>query len=163
MDTASQIAQAKGAVQKSTADFLNTLSFVPDDKLTFTPSNTSRHALWIAGHCAQANKAFAAGIRGEALQMPENPADFSKMVWVAGKDTTTREQAIELLNQSTVEILDALDTMTPERFETSIKMAFGELPMAFWITIPSLHMGGHARQIDYLQTIWGDTQDHMMG
>jgi len=163
MDHTAQIAQTKQTVQKASADLLNTLSFVPDDKLTYSPSDTSRHSLWIVGHCAMANKAFAAGIRGEALPVPENPADFSKMVWVAGKDTTSRAQAIELIEESTAEVQAALDGLTAEGLASSVTMPFGPLPMTYWITFSGMHMEGHARQVDYLQTIWGDTQDHMMG
>ena len=51
--------------------------------------------------------------------------------------------------------------MTAERFATSPNSPFGPMPMAFWVNLPGMHMGSHASQIDYLQTIWGDLVDHM--
>jgi len=51
--------------------------------------------------------------------------------------------------------------MTAERFATSPNSPMGAFPMAFWASLPGLHMSGHATQIDYLQTIWGDLADHM--
>lgn len=162
MDATAQIAQAKEMTQKFSADLLNTFSFVPDDKLTFAPSATSRHALWIVGHCARANQAFARGIRGESLGEAMSPAEFGEMVWNAGKETTSRDEAIELVKASTDEVVAALDAMDPEKFGSMLQTPFGPMPMAFWITIAGPHMAGHARQIDYLQTIWGDQENHML-
>jgi len=162
MDAAAQIAQAKETTLKSSADLLNTFSFVPEERLTFAPSETSRHALWIVGHCARANQAFARGIRGEDLGGAMSPEDFGKMVWNAGKDTLSREEAIELVKSTTEEVVAALDALSPEQLGGTLQTPFGPMPMAFWITISGPHMGGHARQIDYLQTIWGDLDNHMM-
>ena len=161
MDAVSQIAQAREAAERATKDLLNTLSFVPDDKLPWSPSPTSRSPLWIAGHCGGANQAFATGIRGEILAMPEGETDFSKMVWETGRGTATREEAVRSVEESTAAVLAALDALTPEAAAGMVQTPLGPMPMAFWITIPGLHMMGHARQLDYLQTIWGDIHDHM--
>ncbi|GEM_PF-483977 len=161
MDMASQIVQAKAAAKRASADLLNTLSFVPDDKLGWSPSGSARSALWIVGHCAQANQAFTRGIRGDAMEMPSTAEEFSRMIYQAGRDTKTREEAVERIESSTASLLYALDGLTEARFGESIPMPFGAMPIPFWITLPGLHMSGHARQIDYLQTVWGDLQDHM--
>lgn len=162
MDIPSQIAQAKEQAQRGAADLLKTFSFVPDDKLAWSPSATSRSALWIVGHCAEANRAFARGIRGEELGAPADPAAFERMVWEAGRETATREDAVRKIEETVAEIQAALDALTPERAAGMVDFPFGPMPMLFWITFGGLHMEGHARQIDYLQTIWGDLQNHAM-
>lgn len=162
MDMASQIGQAKESAQNSSAGLLATLAFVPDDKLKWSPSDTARSALWIAGHCAQANEAFARGIRGDAMQAPSDPEEFARMVYLAGKDTASREEAVAKIESSTAGVLAALDGLTPERFASAIDFPFGQIPVPFWVTLSGLHMMGHAQQINYLQTIWGDLKDHTM-
>ncbi len=82
------------------------------------------------------------------------------VIRAAGRNTATREDAVKLAQDSTAEILNALDSVTLERIETAPQSPFGPIPFAVWMTILPDHMGGHTRQIDYLQTIWGDTSDH---
>ena len=72
-----------------------------------------------------------------------------------------RAEAVRQLQASCEEVVAALATMTAERFATSPNSPFGPLPMASWVNLPGMHMGNHASQIDYLQTIWGDLVDHM--
>ena len=112
-------------------------------------------------HCASANDAFVKGMRSETFP-PLTPEEFGRMVWEAGRDTVSREEAIRLIQGSTAEVLDALSGLTPERLASSVPSPFGPIPMAMWMTIADGHMTGHAHQIEYLQTIWGDHQNHMM-
>jgi hypothetical protein len=34
------------------------------------------------------------------------------------------------------------------------------VPVRFWLAQGSEHMAGHAGQLQYLQTIWGDLDNH---
>jgi hypothetical protein len=54
--------------------FLNTLSFVPADKLTWSPTPTAKSALQIAAHCAGYSGGFASVIR----QPRRSPDHFTK-------------------------------------------------------------------------------------
>jgi hypothetical protein len=161
MEQMDQIGQIKAGVERASAALLKTFEFVPDDKLTWSPSATARTPLWIVGHCGQANEAFARGIRGEAFP-PMSMEEFGQMVWNAGRDTKTREEAVQRVKSSTAEILAALDALTPERLAGSVQTPMGPMPMSFWVTFADGHMMGHACQIEYIQTIWGDQQNHMM-
>ena len=160
-DFASQIDAAKSETARASEALLKTFAFVPDEKLGWSPSETSRSGLWILGHCGSANAAFARGIRGEAFP-PMSLEEFSRMVWEAGKDTATREEAVRSVQESTAEVLTALDGLTPERGAGMVQTPFGPMPMAFWMTFAGGHMTGHAHQVEYLQTVWGDHQGHMM-
>lgn len=161
MKHSEQIEQVKAAVARASGMLLKTFEFVPDDKLTWSPSDTARSALWIVGHCGQANRAFAQGMRGEAFPRMDM-AQFGQMVWNAGRDIKSREETVRSVQESTAEILAALDGLTPEKIAGSVQTAMGPMPMSFWMTFADGHMMGHACQVEYLQTIWGDQQNHMM-
>lgn len=162
-DFESQIARAKEGVERSMGDLLNVFSFVPDDKLTWSPSSTARSPLWIVGHCGQANEAFASFIRGVTPPLPGNPQDISKAIRETGRLTSSRDEAIASVESSVKSVLAALDGLTPESIEGSVDSPFGPMPIRFWMSLPEIHMTGHARQLDYLQTVWGDVKDHMVG
>ena len=55
----------------------------------------------------------------------------------------------------------ALDALTPERIDSIVETPVVTRPMPFFMNLPGIHMGNHAAQIDYLQTIWGDMDFHM--
>ncbi len=49
----------------------NLLKGFPDDKLTYQPSPTDNHALWVMGHLAGTD-AWIGGVVGAAVNVPEN-------------------------------------------------------------------------------------------
>lgn len=161
MELSTQIATAKSKVERASSGLLKTFAAVPDDKLAWSPSETSRSSLWIVGHCAGANQAFARGMRGEAFP-PLSLPEFEQMVWETGKGTKTREEAMSAFESSTAAVIAELDAMTPERTASMIDSPFGPIPMALWITFAGDHMMGHLSQIEYLQTTWGDRKNHTM-
>jgi hypothetical protein len=154
------IAEPKRNTEGAKAQLLKTFEFVPEDKLDWSPSATARTALQIVAHCGAANGAFAAMIRGEGWALSFDPNEAWAQIRAGGSDVTTREGAVKSVEESTAAVLAALDKVSAEMVDTAIKTAFGPLPFSFVMTFPAQHMGGHARQIDYLQTIWGDVEDH---
>ncbi len=154
------ISRTKQDVEMTKERLLRTFAFVPEDKLTWSPSPTSRHALWIAGHCGVANGAFAALLRSEEASLPASPEEAMVQIWNGGRDVASREEAVKLVEDSTTQVLQALDNVGEEMLETSPMSPFGPFPFAFWMQLPAEHMKAHAPQIDYLQTIWGDLETH---
>ena len=65
-----------------------------------------------------------------------------------------------LVEQNTVKVLDALDNVTEEMVSSTPMSPFGPIPITFWMKLPAIHMSGHACQLDYLETIWGDLENH---
>ena len=154
------IATTKREVERTRDDLLTTFSFVPDDKLEWSPGGAARSALWLVGHCGATNHAFAALLRGERPDLPSDPALLLAAIRAGGQETRTREEAIRGVREGTDEILAALGTVTEERLAGMSDTPFGPMPFTIWIDAARTHMGGHARQLDYLQTIWGDVEDH---
>ncbi|RYG31436.1 DinB family protein [bacterium] len=161
MNLSEQIAQLKKSTEESKADLLKTFEFVPDEKLTWSPTESARSPIWIVAHCGGANAAFAAILRGEPLPMPEDPVEASAMIRNTGRDVQSREEAVKSVEESTAALIAALDGVTEEMTNSMTPTPFGPMPFRMWMEVPAPHMSGHARQIDYIQTIWGDLQDHM--
>ena len=159
-DVSQLVAQAKRDTEAAKADLLRTFAFVPDDKLTWSPSPTARSAIQIVAHCGLANSAFSGLLRGEPLPLPADPAEAAAQIRAAGRDVASREEAVRLVEDGTARVIAAVDRVTPEMVATTPDSPFGPLPFPVWMTISALHMGGHARQVDYIQTVWGDVDDH---
>jgi DinB superfamily len=54
------------------------LKGIPDDKLTFQPSPTDNHVLWVMGHLAGTD-AWLGGVVGAPVEVPEHIQKFSGM------------------------------------------------------------------------------------
>jgi hypothetical protein len=156
-----QVTQIKEAAEAAKGQLLNTFSFVPDEKLTWSPSSSARSAVQIVAHCGVANEAFAMVIAGGRIPVGGTPEEASAQIRKGGADVTSREEAVRLVEESTAKVLAALDKATPELLATAPMTPFGPIPYEAWMTLPGMHMDGHAQQLNYLQTIWGDLEDHM--
>lgn len=137
--------------------FLQNFSHVPDDKLTWSPTPTSKSALRIAAHAALYAGRFARMIRDRRL-----PAPASLPEWLAERNAeelaiTSRAEVERLFREGTAEVLAALDSLLPEEIDMSLDSAQGwSMPMQRLMDLPSLHAALHTGQIDYLQTCWDD-------
>lgn len=139
--------------------FLNTLSFVPADRLTWSPTLTAKSALQIAAHCAGYSGSFASIIR--AGKFPSSIEEFRDPIQSAIKSITTLEQAETMLRKGIADSVAALDTVSPEQIGATIDTPQGKTPFTFFMDLPALHLNGHSAQIDYLQTCWDDQEVHL--
>ena len=153
------ITLCKNRATRALEYFLNTLSFVPADKLDWSASPTAKSALQIAAHCAGYSGAFATIIR--AGRFPWTLEEFRARVDSAIESVTTVEQAERMLRQGIADTLAALDTVQPEQIDATVDAPHGQAPFLFFMTVPALHIEGHAAQIDYLQTCWDDQVVHV--
>ncbi len=162
MELKDRIDGAKRATVGAKDKLLKSFAAVPDDKLGWAPSETARSAVWMVAHCGAANRAFAGILSGKPLPMPTDPQEAARAIRNAGRDVTTREEAVRLVEASTDDVLAALDAVTEEKLASSPDSPFGPLPYGFWMAVPGQHMAGHTQQLEYLQTIWGDLEDHAL-
>lgn len=140
--------------------FLNTLSFVPADKLTWSPTPTAKSALQIAAHCAGYSGNFAAMI--SAGGFPWSSEEFRSQVQSKIESIATLEQAETMLRKGIADSIAALDTVKPEQIDSTVEApGVGRTPFTFFMTLPAHHLEGHATQIDYLQTCWDDQEVHL--
>lgn len=139
--------------------FLRNFSHVPDDRLDWTPTPTSKSAIRIASHTALYARRFACMIRERRLPETDNLAE-----WLAQRDAeeasiSTRAEVERIFRDGTAEVVAALDTLLPTEFDMSLDSGQGwSMPMQFLMELPALHAALHCGQIDYLQTCWDDQE-----
>jgi hypothetical protein len=152
------ITMYKRQTTDSLAYFLHTLSFVPADKLTWSPTPTAKSALQITAHCAAYSGNFVDIIR--AGKFPCTREEFRARFQSKYDTISTLEQAEAMLRQGIADSLEALDTVKPEQIGAMIDTPHGLAPFTFFLNLPAGHLDGHATQIDYLQTCWDDQEVH---
>ena len=138
--------------------FLCTLSFVPEDKLRWSPAPTAKSALEIAAHCAGYSGGFAKVISAGAF--PSTVEEFLSPIRAVISSISTVREAEEVLRKGIADTVSALDKVPTDMIEASILTPQGSTAFRFFLTIPSAHLTGHAYQIDFLQTCWDDQVVH---
>jgi len=157
----SLVASCKESAMQGMEEFLKTFSFVPDDKLTWTPTPTAKSAIRIAAHTALYAGRFARMIKDGKLPGSDNLPE-----WLAQRNAeeaaiTSRTEVESIFRKGTDEVIAALDSVLPEAIGATLDSGFGwSMPMTFLMNLPGLHAMSHAAQIDYLQTCWGDQDVH---
>lgn len=139
--------------------FLRNFSQVPDDKLFWTPTPTAKSALRIAAHTALYAGRFAAMIRDRKLPNPENIEEWLAEREAEEKAITSREEMESVFRSGTAEVIEALDSLTPEDVAMTLDSGQGwAMPFTQLMNLPGWHATLHNGQIDYLQTCWDDQQ-----
>jgi hypothetical protein len=152
--------QAKAEFVRAKERMAHNLATTPDDKINWSPAPTARTPIQLVAHGAMGT----AGIQGMLMGKPFPYSSFAEMdtaLRVQEKEFTTREQALDLLEKTSAEYLQWLDTLTAEQLASTVQAPFGSIPMVIGITLPADHLRNHCGQIDYVQTICGDLDWHM--
>lgn len=153
-----EIEAIKADLTRSTDRLLHVFSFVPDDKLNWSPSPTSRTAVHLVAHCALTNNSLA-----ELIHSSESdpfPEDFFKVLFAKEKGYKDRDVVVQLLRTSLADALTALDNLKEGDLERMTSGPMGPMPVSFWASIFGRHLVTHIGQLEYLQTIWGDEDFH---
>jgi uncharacterized damage-inducible protein DinB len=152
---------AKALIERTQGRLLRTFAAVPDDKLTWSPSSTSKSALDIVKHVAQTNLFIAKALCGEPLPDAASLPEIEKAMEAAASHITTRDQAVACFNESVATVLATIDKLTEDDLAKDIVLPFTTMPASALIYISGMHAANHAGQIDYIQTIYGDMDEHM--
>jgi hypothetical protein len=140
--------------------FLRTFAHIPDEKLNWAPSETSKSALRIAAHVGLSARLFQLTLRRGPYPTNDAAEIFARL----SQDEltiTSRRQAIDLIETTCAELVEAIAGVDPKTIHESPESPFGPVPMTFWLSLPQIHYHNHAGQLDYLQTAWGDLDPHM--
>ncbi len=141
--------------------FLNVLSFVPEDKLHWSPSPTAKTAFQIAAHTAVTNGNFARFIRNRKLPVGDAIPVFVNATKAEEESLKSMSEIEALLRKNTQDVLLALDSLTPDDFSIELDSSLGwTVPMTVLMNLPCSHTAMHASQLDYLQTCWNDQVIH---
>lgn len=141
--------------------FLHAMSFVPEDKLHWSPTPTSKCAFRIAAHTAITNGNFAKMIRERKLPSADEIPEFVARMKALEEGLMDMAEVEKLLRKNTDDVLSALDTLTPETIDLILDTGLGwTMPMKQLMNLPAAHVNWHIGQIDYLQTCWDDQEVH---
>lgn len=143
---------ARAQAQKGLAYFQCTFSFVPDDRLQWSPGGKARTPQYIAAHVAASTEYIARALAGNP---PTEQSMDQIFAWIdeEASQIASREEAVARLDSSLQEFLDALDGISPEAVAQSADLRF-------YVELPGIHYHMHGGQIDSYQLIWGDEQFH---
>jgi len=142
---------AKEKTQSVHREVLVGLKYIPDEKLDWCPMGKAKTPRHIGLECAGAYKWGAAIIRGGPAEWPE----------AKDEDYPTREAMVELLDASLAEFAAALDTVTEEQLNETREVFWGQESVRNLLWINYWHSVYHAGQLNYIQTMLGDTEMHM--
>ena len=167
MQTTIDNGQASSAVTQAKAEFIRAkerlvhgLATTPDDKVNWSPAPTARTPVQLVAHAALSiagMQGWFAGTPFRWASMAEADAEWRQ----EEKAFTSPQQALDLLEKNSAAYLAWLDSLTPELLASTLHTAMGDFPLAYAITFTADHLRGHAAQLDYLQTVWGDLDWHM--
>ena len=154
------VVAAKAEFLRAKDRVVKAIDTTAEDRLCWSPSPTARTPLEVAAHCAIMLPLMMAWLQGK----PHPFGDMEAMDTKARQDEaafTTREQVMSALDTHCAAYTNWLESLTPEQLETPV--GFGEMsfPLTDAITFAADHFRGHASQIDYIQTIYGDRDFHM--
>jgi hypothetical protein len=137
--------------------FLRALDKTPDDRLTWSPSPSSRTPLQLAAHSAYSLGFIKTMLESHPYATPTmEQADAEFMEMDSGVET--REQAVALLNQNAEALIAYLNSVQPSELDRMVMLPFGlgQAPLGNMLGVGSMHTRSHLAQLEYLQTIYGD-------
>jgi hypothetical protein len=135
---------------------VNDLKAIAEDRNNTCPGGCARPALHIVAECAAVN-GFVAGFleTGRA----ERPSREERDAHLRSFDTA--EKALAYLDRETQNLLRVLDGLDENTLGDVSEAPLGRPMTRFAVAeLPSSHMMYHDGQLNYLQTLYGDDQNH---
>lgn len=139
---------------------LGTFNGTPDDKLNWKPLDNGRTALDLMGEAAQ-TAGFAAKVVASRGEFQINREMFGQMR--VERATWNREDAVSHLETNHAALLQAIESASDEDLAKPVTMAMGgglTLPLAGWAMMSYRTYISRFAQINYIQTLYGDTDSH---
>lgn len=127
----------------------------PAERLAWTPLENGRSILEQLAECAVANRKWASILRtGFYANLPEGAYDQ------AVRDAADLTSATSMLRAATSELVTAIGTVSPDRLGDMIETEWGPYSIARCCLHAYWNMAYHEGQINYIQTLYGDFEDH---
>lgn len=143
---------AKSGVMQQAELLVKDTKFIPEEKFAFCPLGCAKTAKDILAEIANGNIMFADVFTGA-----ESDESFGKRVAQA----STLADLGELVMESAAAVVDAIDSLDEADLDREVKMPWGAtFPLWQAILLPVSHMTYHDGQINYIQTLLGDSGFH---
>lgn len=129
---------------------------IPAERALWRPGGAAHHAVAIVAHSAIINMFYSSVFTGAPLS--NNTQDESNAVITS---CIKMDDAIKLLQESVIQVSNAIRSISTIRMEEKMMMPWGERrSMAQALLTPAMHMQYHEGQLNYLQMIFGDDEYH---
>ncbi len=146
------------ATEQSARVLTHSLSMTQEDKLDWSPavdaSSKTRPILEQMYECALVNRRFAALLRGETPPPPPS-SDGPAPTFADLKEA--RNQVME----SATELAAVIRSLDESALTNSYPTGRGPMTGADLIRLPATNMIYHWGQVNYVQTLYGDTEFHL--
>ena len=135
---------------------VNDLKAIPEDKQSECPGGCARTPLSLVVECAYLNGMIADYLQtGEMNRMPpdQREAHFASF--------DTQEKALAYLEQETQRYIAVVETLDESTLGEVSDQPLGRPMSRFAVAeLPSIHMMYHDGQLNYIQTLYGDSEMH---
>jgi hypothetical protein len=140
---------------------LHVFSFIPEEKLNWSPSITSRTSAHIVAHCAAVFEFVEDALAGNLPKDIPSVEDFFKNLSEREGEILANEDVAVMVKGAVAKLSKTMLTVSAENIDSTADTCFGPLPLRFLITLAQEQLAEHTGQIKYLQTIWGDMDNHL--
>lgn len=147
-------------IQNGQTNLLNTFNAVPDDKLNWKPLDQGRSALDAFSDAAQTCGMIARLIESKGEIKPSREM-FMQMA--QERASWSKTDALAAMNTNCAALYTAIGTLSDADLAQPITMPMGggmTMPLAGWITMAYRTFVSRFAQINYIQTLYGDTESH---
>lgn len=135
------------------------LSFIPADKLGLSPMGAARPPLEFTAECAGFNLFVAALADGET---PARRTDEERAAFEASVNSF--ETAKQVLMGSVDKLISALERLDEEGIHRAVQTPWGQETTILGMSgMAATHMSYHDGQINYIQALYGDADNHWGG
>lgn len=147
-------------LQTGEQSLIRTFNAVPDDKLNWAPLDRGRTALDAFGDAAQTCQMIAGLVESKGENKPSAQM-FAQMK--SERADWTKADAVAAMNTNAAALYTALGTLSEDDLAMPITMPMGggmTMPLSAWIMMAYRTLISRFAQINYIQTLYGDTESH---
>ena len=132
-------------IRKATKHAITTLGYVPEEKLDYRPTESANSCRTLALHIVQGN-CFV--LKSLSIEPNGNPS------------VTHLETLICGIGDTGEQIAEFADGADDGAMAGSVDFFGGQFPFPDLLLTAEWHISRHTGQIDYLETTWGDLENH---
>lgn len=136
--------------------YIRDMSFIPDDKLGVVPMGCARPVLEFTAEVIGFNMFVAKAMKGEPIP---NMSDEDKAAFFAS--VSSRAIAERMLTEGVSEIITAFEKLTEAELMEEVTLYWGQTETRLIVAnMAAAHMGYHDGQLNYIQALFGDGENH---
>ncbi len=147
-------------MQSGEQSLIRTFNAVPDDKLNWAPLDKGRTALDAFSEAAQTCQMVTKLIETKG-EMKPSPQMFAQMK--AERANWSKDDALAAMNTNSAALYTALGTLSEDDLAMPVTMPMGggtTMPLGAWTMMAYRTFIARFAQINYIQTLYGDTESH---